>query len=157
MKGGAPFWLFIGTLVALHFFLQLTLGLGTRAPDLLVVAVLLGARPLPGGGAAALGFGLGILEDAVSIAAFGAAAGAFTVVAYLGSRSRDLFVGDSLFFLGAYLFLGKWAQEALYYGLAASLRRDDPVEALLIQAPLSALYAAAAGLVAIALYQMLRR
>lgn len=157
MKGGVPFWLFIAALVVLHFFLQLTLGLGVRAPDLLVVAVLLGARPLPGGGAAALGFGLGLLEDAVSIAAFGVAAAVFTIVAYIGSRSRDLFVGDSLFFLGGYLFLGKWVQEALYYGLAGAVRRGDPVESLLIQAPISALYAAGAGLVLIVAYRMIRR
>lgn len=156
MKGGTPFWIFIAVLVVLHFFLHLTLGLGVRAPDLLVVAVLLGARPLPGAGAATLGFGLGLLEDAVSIAAFGAAAATFTVIAYVGSRSRDLFVGDSLFFLGGYLFLGKWAQEALYYGLAAAVRRGEPVPALLIQAPLSALYAAAVGLVLIVIYRLIR-
>jgi rod shape-determining protein MreD len=157
MKGGTPFWLFIAVLVVLHLFLHLTLGLGVRAPDLLVVAVLLGARPLPGGGAAALGFGLGLLEDAVSIAAFGAAAATFTIIAYVGSRSRDLFVGDSLFFLGGYLFLGKWVQEALYYGLAGSVRRGEPVEALLIQAPLSAIYTAAAGLGLIIVYRLIRR
>jgi hypothetical protein len=53
VKDGFPFWLFLTGLVVLHFFLHLTLGLDTRAPDLLVVAMLLGARALPGGGAAA--------------------------------------------------------------------------------------------------------
>jgi rod shape-determining protein MreD len=156
VKTGVAFWLFIAVLVVLHFFLQLTLGLGLRAPDLLAVAVLLGARPLRGGAAAALGFTLGLLEDAVSIAAFGAAAATFTIVAYLGARTRDFFEGDSLLFLGAYLFLGKWIQEALYYGLAAGVRRGEPVEMLLTQAPLNALYAAAAGLVAVTVYRALR-
>lgn len=157
MKSGWPFWLFIAVLVVLHFFLHLTLGMGLRAPDLLTVAVLLGARQLGGGAAAGLGFGLGLLEDAVSVSAFGAAAAAFTVVAYLGARTRDFFVGDSLFFLAVYLFLGKWVHEALYYLIAAGVRRGEAVETLLVQAPLGALYAAAAGLVAVALYQLIRR
>jgi rod shape-determining protein MreD len=157
LKSGWPFWLFIAVLVVLHFFLHLTLGLGVQAPDLLTVAVLLGARQLGGGAAAGLGFGLGLLEDAVSVAAFGAAAAALTVVAYLGARTRDFFVGDSLFFLAAYLFLGKWVHEALYYGIAAGVRRGHVVETLLVQAPLGALFAAVAGLVAVVLYQMIRR
>lgn len=157
MKTGFAFWVFVVTLVVLHFFLQLTLGLGLRAPDLLTVAVLMAARPLPGGAAAGLGFVLGILEDAVSIAAFGAGAATFTIIAYLGARTRDFFVGDSLFFLTVYVFLGKWIQEALYFGLAVGVRRGEPVEALLTQAPLNALYAAAAGLVAVSLYRALRQ
>jgi rod shape-determining protein MreD len=157
MKDGAPFWLFIGLLVVGHFFLQLTLGLGPSAPDLLTVAILLGARPLPGGGAAALGFGLGLVEDAASVTAFGAAAAAFTVIAYIGARSRDLFVGDSLLFLTVYLFLGKWVQELLYYLFAPGIREGTAMDVLLIQAPLNALYAAAAGLVAILIYRTLTR
>jgi rod shape-determining protein MreD len=157
VKGGFAFWLFIAGLVVLHFFLHLTLGLGIRAPDLLVVAVLLGARPLPGGGAAALGFGLGLLEDAVSISAFGATAATLTIVGYLGSRSRDLLVGDSLFFVGVYVFLGKWLQEALYYAVAVAVRRGEPVEALLVQAPLLALYAAVAAAILVAGYRAARR
>jgi rod shape-determining protein MreD len=157
LKYDGVFWIFIALLALLHFILQVTLGLGTRAPDLLAVAILLGARPLSGGAAAGLGFGLGILEDAVSITAFGAAAAAFTIVAYLGSRSRDLFIGESFFFFSLYLFLGKWAQQLLYYVLAPAVRRGEAVEALLVQAPLSAVYAAAAGLVAVAFYQVSRR
>jgi rod shape-determining protein MreD len=157
VKTGWPFWLFIAALVVVHLILQLTLGLGPRAPDLLIVAVLLGARALSGGAAAGLGFGLGLLEDAVSVSAFGAAAAAFTVVAYLGARTRDFFVGESLFFLLGYFFLGKWIHEALYYLFAPGVRRGDAVETLLVQAPLGALYAAAAGLVAVAVYRVLRR
>ncbi len=157
MKDGAGFWVFIGLLVIVHFFLHLTLGLDARAPDLLVVAVLLGARSLSGGAAAGLGFGLGLLEDAVSVAAFGAAAATFTIIAYLGARTRDLMVGDSLVFVFVYVFIGKWAQAAMYYGLAGGVRRGEPVEALLMNAPLQAIYAAAAGLVAVGIYRAVQR
>jgi rod shape-determining protein MreD len=157
VKTGWPFWVFIAALVVLHLILHLTLGMGPEAPDLLTVAVLLGARPLSGGAAAGLGFGLGLVEDAVSVTAFGAAAAAYTIVAYLGARSRDFFVGESLFFLAGYLFLGKWIHEALYYLFAAGVRRGDAVETLLVQAPLGGLYAAAAGLVAVVVYSLIRR
>jgi rod shape-determining protein MreD len=157
VKSDGLFWLFIVLVVVVHFFLQLTLGLGTRAPDLLTVAVLLGARPLSGGAAAGLGFVLGLLEDAVSIAAFGVAAATFTIIAYLGARTRDFFVGESVLFLAVYLFLGKWVQTAIYYGLAGGVRRGEPVEMLLMEAPLHSLYAAAAGLVALTIYRTLRR
>lgn len=157
MKAGWPFWIFITVLVVLHFVLHLTFGFAASAPDLLTVALLLGARQLSGGRAAGLGFLVGLLEDAVSVTAFGAAAIVQTVIGYLGARSRDLFVGDSLLFLGLYLFLGKWARDALYYGVAEVMRRGDTVGALLLRAPVAALYAAAAGIVAIVAYRSLSR
>lgn len=156
MRDGWPFWVFIVMLVIVHFVLHLSLGLGLWAPDLITLAVLLGARQLPSGGAAGLGFALGLLEDSVSLGAFGAAAITQTVVGFLGARSRDLFVGESLLFLSLYLFLGAWVQDALYYGVAQAVRRGDAVEALLLHAPLEALYVAVAGVVALTVYRALR-
>lgn len=157
MKNGWAFWLFILTLVVLHFVLHLTLGLAEWAPDVLTLAVLLAARQLRSGLSAGVGFTLGLLEDAVSLGAFGAAAMTQTVVGYLGARSRDLFMGESLLFLTLYFFLGAWLQNALYYAVAPAMRRGEPVETLLVHAPLQALYVALTGLVAITIYRTLRR
>lgn len=157
MRNGVSFWILVAFLVMLHFGLHLSLGLDTAAPDLLTVAVLLGSRQLSGGAAAGLGFGLGLLEDAVSLSAFGAAAATQTVIGYLCARSRDLFVGDSVLFLAIYLFVGTWLRDVLYYALADAVRRGDPVRSLLVDAPLGALYAAAAGVVAIVVYRTLTR
>lgn len=157
MRGGWPFWLFIGLLVALHFALHLSLGISGSAPDLLTVAVLVAARQLSGGAAAAVGFAVGLLEDAVSLGAFGAAAATQAIMGYVGARSRDLFVGESGLFLALYLFLGGWLQDALYYALAGAVRRGGAVQALLVQAPLAAAYAAVAGTVAVLIYRSLRR
>lgn len=155
-EDGAAFWVFIGALVALHFLLHLSFGIGAAAPDLLTIAVLLSARQLNAGAAAGVGFGLGLLADGVSLGAFGAGAATQTVIGFLGARSRDLFMGESVLFLGLYLLLGAWAQDALYYGLADVVRRGEPLQTLLVQAPLQALYAAVAGLVAVAIYRTLR-
>lgn len=157
MKNGLAFWIFILVLVVIHFILHLTFGLSEWAPDLLTLAVLIAARQLTGGAAAGVGFALGLLEDAVSLGAFGAAAIAQTVVGYLGARSRDLFVGESVLFLSLYFFLGAWLQDALYYGVAPSVRRGETVERLLIYAPLEALYVAVVGVVAVVIYRTLRR
>lgn len=157
MKNGWAFWLFIVLLAVLHFILHLTFGIAEWAPDLLTLAVLLAARQLTGGLAAGVGFTLGLLEDAVSLGAFGAAAIAQTVVGYVGARSRDLFMGESLLFLTIYFFLGAWLQDALYYAVAPAVRRGEPVEALLVHAPLEALYVSVAGVLAITIYRTLRR
>lgn len=157
MKSGPAFWVFIVVLVALHFVLHLTFGLSVWAPDLLTLAVLMAARQLTGGAAAGVGFALGILEDAVSLGAFGAAAITQTVVGYLGARSRDLFVGDSVLFLSLYFFLGAWLQDALYYAVAPAVRRGELLEALLLHMPLQALYVAVVGVVAMIIFRALRR
>jgi rod shape-determining protein MreD len=157
VRDRGPFWVFIAVLAALHFVLHISLGLGAWAPDLLTLAVLLGARELEGGAAAALGFGLGLVEDAVSLGAFGAGMVTQTVVGYLGARSRDLFVGESVLFLGLYLFVGAWLQDALYFGVAQAVRRGGVSEQLLMAAPMEAAYVAVVGMVAILGYQIIRR
>lgn len=157
MKNGWGFWVFVAVLVVLHFALRLSLGIEAWAPDLITLAVLLSARQLSGGAAAGLGFGLGLLEDAVSLAAFGAAALTQTVIGYLGARSRDLFVGESVLFLSLYLFLGAWLQNALYFWVAEPVRRGSTTQALLVHAPLEALYVAIAGVVAVIAYRAVAR
>jgi len=155
MTGGPgwPFWAFIGLLAVAHFTLHLAIGLGPEAPDLLTVAVLLAARSTTGAVAAAIGLVLGLLQDALSLVAFGAEAVTLTVLGYLGARSRELFVGESLVFVGLYLFVGKWLHDVIYYTLAGSEARGDAVVRYLVVAPLSALYAAVAGVLVLVLYR----
>jgi rod shape-determining protein MreD len=148
------FWLFIALLVVLHFTLHLALGLGRAAPDLLTVAALLGARRLPGAGAALLGLVLGLLNDALSIVAFGATAVALTAVSYVGSRTRDMFEGESLLFGMVYLFVGKWLHDTVYFLLnLARGGTGDAMDTLLTTAPIAAAYAMGAGLVALIFFR----
>jgi rod shape-determining protein MreD len=147
--------LFLLVLTLLHLLLQIGFGLGTAAPDVLTVALLLGARRMTPPAAAALGLVLGVVNDALALLAFGSGAVVLTILGYLGARTRDLFVGESLAFSAAYLFLGKWLHLLL---LALVLRhgRGMAVEwtsLLLVDAPLAGLYAAVAGVVALAVYR----
>lgn len=147
-------WAFLLVLVVVYFTLTLALGLGRATPDLLVVAVLLAARRLPGAGAAAVGLALGLMRDALSLTAFGASAVALTVVGFLGARARDFFIGDGLPFIAVYLFVGKWLYDALFFLLARDEFRESALTYLTIQAPLAAAYAAVAGAVVVFLYRM---
>ncbi len=97
------------------------------------------------GTAAGVGFVLGLLEDAFSLLAFGANALACTVLGIVGSRSRDLFVGESVLFLVSYLFLGTWLRGALHWLLAGDEVRSDAALSLLVNAPVDAAYATAVG------------
>lgn len=148
-----PYWALVVLLVALYFALHLALGLGTWVPDLLTVAVLLAARRSSAPVATAVGFTLGVLRDSLSLVAFGADAIVLTVLGYLGSRSRDVFLGDSLLFMAVFLLAGKALHDGLYVLLAGSALGGAGMGRLLVELPL-VLYAAAAGFAALLLYRV---
>jgi rod shape-determining protein MreD len=143
------FWIFIILLVVVHLGVHVAVGVRGIAPDLLTVAVLLGARRLSGSGAAALGLALGVLNDALSLTAFGAMAVTYAIVGFLGARSRDMFEGDSLLFVAVYVFLGKWLRDLIYL----MLTRSGPWSDLWSTSVIGALYAAVAGIIALTLYR----
>jgi hypothetical protein len=154
-KGRLALLLLVAGLVILHFLLRIGLGFGDLAPDLLLLAVLLAARELRAGPAAALGLGLAILEGAVVPFAMGALALVFTLVAYLGARTRDIFSSDSLILLAIYLFAGKWLADALLHLLAGRLIHPGGPSTLLLISPLTALYLALTGLLVTTMYRAL--
>lgn len=143
------FWIFIIILVVLHLGVHVAFGVRGVAPDLLTVALLLGVRRLTGAGAAGLGLALGILNDSLSMTAFGALAVTYAIIGFLGARSRDLFEGDSLLFVAVYVFLGKFLRDVLYQ----LLTRSQPWSDLLTTSLLASLYAAVAGVIALTLYR----
>jgi rod shape-determining protein MreD len=143
------FWVFIIILVVLHLVVHVAVGLRGIAPDLLTIALLLGVRRLTGARAAGLGLALGILNDALSLSAFGALGLTYAIIGFLGARSRDLFEGDSMLFVAAYIFLGKLLRDIIYQ----ILTQAQPWSDLWSATPLAALYAAFAGIVALTLYR----
>ena len=152
MSRTVAFWTFIGVLVLLHLILRLGAGL-TFVPDLLVVAALLGARRLGGAMAAAYGLVLGLIADSLSMVAFGATAVAFVVVCYIGSRSRNLFEGDSFLFIIVYAFVGTWLIEAIRFAVGGAVNRGATPSMLLTSTPLAALYTGLAAFTALLAYR----
>ena len=132
-------------LVVLHLLLHVGLGIGGAAPDLLTVALLLVSRELRLGAAAGVGFAFGLLEDALSMAAFGANSLAMTLVGLAGGTTRDLFVGDSLAFLVSYFVLGKFTRDFVHWVLMGDALRGPFVSQVLMHGLLGGLYAAVVG------------
>ena len=134
-------------LIVTHLVLRVALSAGPVAPDLFVVALLLASRSMGSAGGAALGFVLGLLEDAFAVISFGANVLALTVVGALGARTRDFFVGHSIPFLAVFFTLGKWVRDILAWIASDPASRPPLDDLALVESPLLALYAAAAGLV----------
>lgn len=153
---GIRFWIVVVVLALLHFLLHLGFGLDRAAPDLLTVALLVAARRTGIGWGAGLGFAFGLLEDAFSVLAFGTSAVAMTVVGGLAASTRDFFVGESPLFFVVYLLAGKWLRDLVRWTVGGDLVREPFVHEMIVQSGLAALYAAAVGLVALALAGRLR-
>ncbi len=145
MRGRPLFWGVVILLPTAHFLLHVGLGLGAWAPDLLTVGVLVIARQVRTGTAAGIGFALGLMEDALSILSFGANALALTVVGILGGLSRELFLGESVRFLIAYLALGIWLRRAIHWLLTGAGSGEEAFRVMLVEGPMAALYAAVVG------------
>jgi cell shape-determining protein MreD len=154
-RGRLAIIVLVVVLVVLHFLLRIGLGLRDLAPDFLVLALLLAARDMRAGAAAALGLVLGILEGAIVPFAMGALAVVFTALGYLGARTRELFASDSLILLAIYLFVGKWVADVLLHLLAGRLIHPAGPSTLLLISPLAALYMALAGILVTSVYRAL--
>ena len=146
------FWTFICILVLLHLVLRVGLGLAV-IPDLITVALLLGARRLAGWHAALYGLLLGILADSLAVVGFGATAVAYVIAGYLGSRSRSLFEGESYLFVFVYVFIGGWLVDAVRFFMGGAMGRGTPLSYLGADAALAALYMAVAAVVSMMAYR----
>ena len=150
MRPGVVVWVVVLGLFVLHFVLHVGFGFGIGAPDLLTVALLLGAREMGVGGGAGLGFLFGLLEDALSVLAFGANSVAMTVLGLAGATTRDLFVGDSLVFLVSYFVLGKFTRDLLHWIVVGGTLREPFVQHVLVEGLLGGVYAAVVGVAVMA-------
>lgn len=150
MRSRATVWFVVAGLFLLHFLLHVGLGWGREAPDLLTVALLLAAREVDVGTAAGTGLLLGLLEDSLSVLSFGANGVAMSVVGLAGAVTRDLFVGDSLFFLVSYFVVGKFARDLVHWVVVGDAVRQPFVEHVLLQGLLGGLYAALIGIAVMA-------
>ncbi len=145
MRTDGRVWVLCVGLALAHLLLHVGLAIGRAAPDLLTVALLLGAREIGTGRAAGLGLFFGLLEDALSVLSFGANSVAMTVVGALGAVTRDLFVGDSLLFLVSYFVIGKWTRDLVHWVMVGESLRAPFVEQVVVQGLIGGLYAALVG------------
>ncbi|UCC47932.1 MAG: rod shape-determining protein MreD [Gemmatimonadota bacterium] len=133
----------VAVLTFLHFALRPVFESWFASPNLLVCAVLISARQVRPGAAAGVGFLLGLLEDAMAVSFFGLATLLLVLIAFLGSQTRELFVGEEPLFMGTYLFVGTWLYEAVSYLLLGA--SGGTLSFVLLRSPLDAAATGAIG------------
>ena len=141
--------LVMGLLVLLHFYLRPRLGSARVSPDFLLIALVLFAmRSGPGAGALA-GFVVGIVNDALTPAAFGAGALAHTVVGYLAAWGRAVFFADNMLVNAAFVAVALWVRDFILL-LASGTGQGRLLLELTLNSPLQALSTAGFALVLLA-------
>ena len=139
--------LLVAGLVLVHLFLRVGMGVTAGAPDLFLVAVVASARYGGTRGAAALGLLIGLVEDAFSVASFGASAFGLTVTAVLAGQFRHVSFGNRMVFLALCIVVGKWLRDLLAWTVSEDAARGGFVEQMLQISPLAALYTGVVGAV----------
>jgi rod shape-determining protein MreD len=143
----------LALLVAAHFVLRPRLGDPRFAPDFLLVALLFFAirvRPMAG---TAAGFVLGLVTDAVTPTAFGAAALAFTVVGYLAGWLKSVVFADNLLVTALFVFAAAWVRDAVEVLAAHQLVGGALAWQLLAFSPLAAVSTAVAATVTLVVFR----
>lgn len=144
--------LVIAVLVLLHFYLRPRLWSARASPDFLLIALVFFAmRAGPGPGALA-GFVVGVVNDALTPAAFGAGALAHTVVGYLAAWGRAVFFADNLLVNAAFVAVALWVRDLILL-LASGTPRDQLLVELMLQSPLQALSTAVFAVLVLAAFR----
>jgi rod shape-determining protein MreD len=144
--------LVMAVLVLLHFYVRPRLWSARVSPDFLLIALVFFAmRAGPGAGALA-GFIVGVVNDALTPAAFGAGALAHTVVGYLAAWGRAVFFADNLLVNAGFVAVALWVRDLIL--LVAS---GTPTGRLLVElslsTPLQALSTAVFALLVLAAFR----
>ncbi len=139
-------------LVVLQFSLRPRLGDDRTAPDFLLLALLIYAIRARPGRAAAAGFLVGLLRDALTPASFGAGALAHTVVGYLAARSKAVFFAENVYVNAWLFFAGTWLRNCIVALLSGDLKGGLLGWELLVWSPAQSATTALAGLVVLWLF-----
>jgi rod shape-determining protein MreD len=139
-------------LAALHFYVRPRLWDSRAAPDFMLLALMLVAIRARPGIAALAGFVVGIVNDVLTPASFGAGALSHTVVGYLAAWGRAVFFPDNLL-VNAGLFAGGVVLRNTLELLASGTPTGQLSAGLLVWTPLQALTTAVAGIVILLLFR----
>ncbi len=125
-------------LLVLQFYIRPRLWNARVSPDFLLIALMLFAmRSGPGAGAVA-GFLVGLIEDTLTPARFGAGALAHTLVGYFAAWGRAVFFADNMLVNAAFVAVGLWFRDLVvlmtsgvdHRQLLTELTIDSPLQAV---------------------------
>ena len=141
-----------GLLLVMHFTVRPLLQWRV-SPDFLVIAVLLAAVRMRPGAAALVGFVTGLMADALSPSAFGAAAFGLAVVGFGASWLKAVFFSDNVVLHAFFFFLGKWAFDVMFLIVARQHDILDLLAQVALWSPLAAGLTALTGLLVLMLFR----
>lgn len=144
--------LLFAALVGAHYFLRPLLGWRVSI-DFLVIAVLLVAVRVRPGGAALIGFALGLIADSLAPATFGAGALAMTLVGFGASWLKAVFFSDNVFLHAFFFFVGKWAFDTVFVVVARQGSTYDMASQVVLWSPMAAAVTAVAGVAVLLLFR----
>jgi rod shape-determining protein MreD len=131
--------------LVLQFYLRPRLGNARLSPDFLLIGLMLFAmRTGPGAGAVA-GFLIGLIEDALTPARFGAGALAHTLVGYFAAWGRSVFFADNMVVNAAFVAVGLWFRDLIVLATSGT-EHPQLLTELMIYSPLQAITTAAFAL-----------
>jgi rod shape-determining protein MreD len=125
-------------LLVLQFYVRPRLGSARVSPDFLLIGLMLFAmRSGPGAGAVA-GFLIGLIEDALTPARFGAGALAHTLVGYFAAWGRSVFFADNALVNAGFVAVGLWFRDLIIL-VTSGTQHPSLFTELMIYSPLQAL------------------
>jgi rod shape-determining protein MreD len=133
-------------LLFLQFYIRPRLWNARVSPDFLLIGLMLFAMRSGAGVAAFAGFLVGLIEDTLTPARFGAAALAHTLVGYLASCGRALFFADNILVNAAFVAAGLWVRDLVVLLASGTDHRQLLLE-LTFYSPIQALTTAGFALV----------
>src|SRR5215216_4003323 len=133
-------------LLVLQFYLRPRLGNGRLSPDFLLIGLMLFAMRSGAGAGALAGFLVGLIEDTLTPARFGAAALAHTVVGYLAAWGRAVFFADNMLVNAGFVAVGLWLRDLIVL-LASQTDHRQLLTELTFYSPIQALTTAGFALV----------
>jgi rod shape-determining protein MreD len=125
-------------LIVLQFYLRPRLWNARVSPDFLLIALMLYAMRSGAGAGAVAGFLVGVIEDTLTPARFGAGALAHTLVGYFAAWGRAVFFADNMLVNAGFVAVGLWFRDLVVLVTSGTDHRQLLTE-LTLYSPLQAI------------------
>jgi rod shape-determining protein MreD len=139
-------------LLTLQFYLRPRLGSARVSPDFLLIGLMLFAMRSGAGAGAVAGFLIGMIEDSLTPARFGAGALAHTLVGYFAAWGRAVFFADNMLVNAAFVAVGLWFRDLVVLVTSGTEHRQLFTE-LTLYSPLQALTTAGFALLVLIIFR----
>jgi rod shape-determining protein MreD len=139
-------------LLVLQFYLRPRLWNARVSPDFLLIGLMLFAMRSGAGAGAVAGFLVGLIEDTLTPARFGAATLAHTIVGYLAAWGRAVFFADNMLVNAGFVAVGLWLRDLIVL-VASETDHKQLLTELTFYSPIQALTTAVFALVVLATFR----